>query len=119
MEGTIMKLLRQGIALTLVGAGLVAVPALTATAAPSAADDDGALVTRMRATADGTTIVQREQATGAVGFIRARGEGDLLPDSSAAPAAKADAYLDRYADAFGAPRSQLKQADVTRGAHGT
>jgi len=114
-----VKLLKSGVALAMVGAGLVAVPAFTAQAAPQGPDDTTSMVAKMRASADGNTVVQRERATGQVGFIRAKGSGDLLPGNTKAPAAKADAYLDRYAQAFGAPRSQLVRQNVTQGEHGT
>ncbi len=111
-----MKFLGPGFALALVAAGLAAVPTLGAQAAPA---DDSSMVQRMRATADTTTSVTRERATGQVGFIRARGGGDLLPSDNRGPAAKADAYLDQYARAFGARRDQLVRQSVSKGAHGT
>ncbi|MFS3130496.1 M4 family metallopeptidase [Nocardioides sp. Bht2] len=113
-----MRFLRQGFALTLVGAGLVAVPALTA-ASSTAAPDDSTLVEQMRKNADTPAVVQREAATGAIGFIRATNGGDLLPGNDSGPAAKADAYLSKYAQAFGAPRGQLKREAITKTAHGT
>lgn len=112
-----MRFLRQGFALTLVGAGLVAVPALTATS--SAAPDGSTLVEQMRDNADTTALVQREAATGAVGFIRATKGGDLLPGNNGSPTAKADAYLDKYAKAFGSARGQLQRDAATKTAHGT
>ncbi|WP_110205358.1 M4 family metallopeptidase [Nocardioides daejeonensis] len=119
MKGSTVKKLMPGVALAMVGAGLVAVPALTAQAAPQGPDATASLVQKMQAVADGTTVVQKERATGKVGFIRAKADGDLLPGNSQAPAAKADAYLDTYAQAFGAPRAQLVRSAVTKGEHGT
>ncbi|WP_235735055.1 PA domain-containing protein [Nocardioides alcanivorans] len=114
-----MKLIKPGVALLMVGAGLAAVPTLTAQAAPQGPDDTTSMVAKMQSQADGNTVVQREKATGQVGFIRAKGNGDLLPGKDLAPAAKADAYLDSYAEAFGAPRAQLVRQNVTKGEHGT
>ncbi|MDT0203345.1 M4 family metallopeptidase [Nocardioides sp. AE5] len=120
-----MKFLRQGIALAVVGAGLAAVPAITATAPAVAKDDDTTQIQSMRDAADGSPTIRQEEATGKVGFIRAEPGGDLYPaapaarSTASAPAAKADAYLDEYAAAFGAEPDQLKQTAVTPGDHGT
>jgi Zn-dependent metalloprotease len=115
-----MKLLRQGIALAVIGAGLAAAPVLHATAGPvaaaAAAADNG--VRAMRNEADGTVAVSGESATGRVGFIRLRGQGDLLPSLGATTAAtaadKATTYLDKYAANFGARPGELTQGQVTR-----
>ncbi len=115
-----MKLLRQGVALAVATAGFAAVPLLQASAAPAptaAADPRGA-VQRMKAAADGSVSISAEPATGRVGFIRAGKGGDLLPGqaarSQAAAAAKATAYVTRYAAAFGATGAQLEQSGVTK-----
>jgi Zn-dependent metalloprotease len=113
-----VKLLNQGIALAVIGAGLAAAPVLHATAGPAApaAADNG--VRAMRNEADGTVAVSSERATGRVGFIRLRGQGDLLPSvgasTAATAAAKATAYLDTYAANFGARPGELTQDQVTR-----
>ncbi len=118
-----MKILRQGLALAVLGAGLTAVSPVSAGAAP-VAPDDRTLVQRMKDGASGQVRVADERATGRVGFIRAVGAGaDLLPgtaaDSAASAVAKAEAYLDDYAPAFGAPRESLVRESVTRDELGT
>ena len=107
-----MKFLRQGIALTILGAGLAATPGLTAQAAPSAPTvDDRSLVQQMKGDATGSVTITKEKSTGKVGFVRAGANGDLLADVDGSAVEKADAYLDRYAAAFGATPSQLKRED--------
>lgn len=107
-----MKLLKQGLALVMMGAGLAVTPVMSVQAAP--APDDG--VSAMKKEASGDTAVSREDATGRIGFIRVKGNGDLLPgkaaDSARAATAKAGAYLDRYAANFGARPGDLEQAGV-------
>lgn len=113
-----MKLMSQAVALALLGAGLTALPALQTTAAGSPAPAaGGSLVQQMRGQASGNVGVSPERSTGEVGFIRARGaDGDLFPgvtgDSASAAVAKANAYLDEYAAAFGAPPEQITQTGV-------
>ena len=57
-----------------------------------------------------------------VGFIRVKGDGDLLPsvegDSLGAAKDKADAYLDQYAANFGARPDELVRSDVAESAAG-
>ena len=107
-----MKFLRQGIALTILGAGLAATPGLTAQAAPSAPTvDDRSLVQQMKDEATGSVTFTKEKSTGKVGFVRAGANGDLLADVDGSAVEKADAYLDRYAAAFGATPGQLKRED--------
>lgn len=120
LEGITVKFLRQGVALAVLGAGLAAAPGLTANAAPAPAPDDTNTVRQMRTSADGSTRISKEPATGKVDFIRtsARG-GDLIPSASGPPTAKADAYLDKFSDAFGAPRGQLVRDGVSQTKHGT
>ena len=113
-----MKLLNQGVALAVIGAGLAAAPALHAVAgaAPPPAADNG--VRAMRNEADGAVVVSGERSTGKVGFIRLGGQGDLLPSVGATTAAaatdKVDAYLDKYAANFGARAGELTPARVDR-----
>lgn len=114
-----MKFLRQGVALAVLGAGLAAAPGISATAASAPAPDDTSMIQQMRSGADGSTAISKEGATGEVGFIRAATGGDLLPSSDAAPAAKADAYLNKFSSAFGAPRGQLVRDGVQKNEHGT
>lgn len=111
-----MKILNRGRSLTLglalIAAGMAAPPALSATA--PAARPDPNLVSEMRDTARGDVAIRANAATGEVGFARAEGaNGDLLPgvaaDTRAEAGSKADAYLDDFAPAFGAPASQLSR----------
>ncbi|WP_194289056.1 MULTISPECIES: M4 family metallopeptidase [unclassified Nocardioides] len=117
-----MKFSMQGLSLALIAAGLAAAPGLQASAAgpaPRTAAPDDALVAKMRNAAEGKVTLTREDATGAVGFVRA---DDLLPSveggSRKGSVDKASAYLDRYAHAFGAPRAQLVQSGVVADEHG-
>jgi Zn-dependent metalloprotease len=109
--------LGQGICLTLLGAGLVALPGAAAPAAPVAAAADKSLVQQMKDGADGSVKITRKTATAAVGFARARGaDADLFPGrgagSASGAAAKSDAFLDKYAEVFGAPADQLVRDSV-------
>ncbi|MDN4161696.1 M4 family metallopeptidase [Nocardioides abyssi] len=106
-----------GLGLVLLGAGLAAVPSQLATAAEQTAPLAGeSLVQRLKGEAQGAVRLATEPATGKVGFARAARNGDLLPTvqatSARGAAAKAAAYLDRYAVAFGAPAGQLQEAGV-------
>ena len=111
-----MKLLNQGVALALLGAGLAATSTLQAQAtnAATAADDNS--VQAMKNEADGIISLSGESATGRVGFIRLKGNGDLMPSKAATDragaAAKADAYLDKYAASFGARPGELKRSST-------
>ena len=112
-----MKLLNRGLALTVVGAGLAALPTIGVQAAPAAqADTNG--VAAMADRASGDVAVTREESTKKVGFIRVKGNGDLLPsvegDSLAAARDKADAYLDQYATNFGARPGELERTAVAK-----
>jgi Zn-dependent metalloprotease len=73
----------------------------------------------MKDSADGSVTFTTEEATGRVGFVKAGLNGDLLPTTQAAPAAKADAYLDKFSQAFGASREQLVQDDVLKTSNGS
>lgn len=119
-----MSFLKQGLGLALLTAGLTAVPTIQATAsgpAAPAAAPDGSLVQRLKAEAQGRVQVSTERATDRVGFVRAR-SGDLLPSvdatSTATAAAKATAYLDEYAAAFGAQPAELTRSDARADAYG-
>ena len=107
-----MKLLKTGLALTMVGVGLSAMPSLGAQASPAPAGDP--LLTQLRNQADGSVAVNRQAATGKAGFVRT--DGDLMPGKSASDRAsaiaKADAYLAKYAPAFGARAGELAQTEV-------
>ncbi|RYB92008.1 hypothetical protein EUA93_18055 [Nocardioides oleivorans] len=115
-----MKLLSRGLALAVVGAGLAAIPTLGVQAAPAATADNG--IAGMTAAADGSVAVTREESTNKVGFIRVKGDGDLLPgvqgDSLAAARDKVDAYLADYATNFGARPDELVRRDVQTSAAG-
>ena len=115
-----MKLLGQALCLVLLGAGLTAVPGLSAATAvdenPSAGDKS--LVQRMRDNAQGSVKIAPELATKSAGFVRTGRNGDLLPGNDAAPAAKADAFLNRYAPVFGAKADQLVRESVRKDTYG-
>ncbi|QIK76235.1 M4 family metallopeptidase [Nocardioides piscis] len=116
-----MKLLKQGVALAMVGAGLVAAPVLQAQATPAASPADNG-VQAMKNEATGLVAVSGESATKRVGFIRLKGNGDLMPSRGASgkaqAAAKASAYLDKYAANFGARPGELTQEGVNASATG-
>jgi Zn-dependent metalloprotease len=114
-----VKFLRQGICLLVLGGGLAAVPGLTATAAPSPSADHTSLVQKLKDDADGSVRISTDKATGKVSFVRAGLNGDLFPGSSASAAKKADAYLTKYAAAFGASRAQLQQSELSQHSGGT
>jgi Zn-dependent metalloprotease/ribosomal protein L27 len=108
--------LRYGLSLALLGAGLTAVPVAATSAAPAASGaTERPIVQRMKDDARGTARISTEPATGRVGFARA---ADLLPsrdaDSSRSAAAKATAYLEEYAGAFGARAGELDRTAVRR-----
>lgn len=112
-----MKLLNRGLSLAVVGAGLAALPTIGVQAAPAAqADTNG--VAAMVDRADGAVAVTREESTGKVGFLRVKGDGDLLPGTEGASLSaardKVDAYLARYAGNFGARPDELVQRDVQK-----
>lgn len=117
-----MKFLKTGLSLVLLGSGLAAAPGLTAAAigqpaAPAANTAGDSLVQRMREEATGSVRLSADRATGKVGFIRANGQGDLLPSveagSAAGAAKKATAYLTEYGAAFGAARGELTQSGIS------
>lgn len=117
-----MKLLKQGVCLALLGAGLAAAPATvasqaSATPAPSSQASSPSLVQQIRGTARGQVAISTQRATGQVGFAHAAAGGDLLPgvegSSRAAAAAKADQYLASYGGAFGAGKGQLTRTGIT------
>ena len=112
-----MKLLNRGLALAVVGAGLAALPTSGVQASPAAqADTHG--VAAMVDRADGAVAVTREESTGKVGFLRVKGDGDLLPGTEGASLSaardKVDTYLARYAGNFGARPDELVQRDVQK-----
>lgn len=119
-----MKILKQGLCLALLGAGLAALPGLQVGAAGQPAmAPDRSLVQEMRAEADGGVRVTNESATSKIGFIRATGAtSDLFPDiagdTTAKAVAKATAYLDRFGAAFGAAKGQLEKSDVSQDRYG-
>ena len=119
-----MKLLKTGLSLALVGAGLAFVPTAPSAAVgltQAAADPTG--VQAMRKAADGDVRVTEESATGKVGFIAARGaEADLYPalagNTTAKASAKTDAYLEQYGAAFGASKGELTRTGVMPNRYG-
>ncbi len=123
-----MKILKQGLCLALIGAGLAAAPvSLAAATAPHSAAAARAaaptdLVSQIRDGARGSVTAQTFRATGASGMLRASVNGDLLPsvagDSKAAAAAKTDAFLSQYGAAFGAGAGQLTRSQITSDGHG-
>jgi Zn-dependent metalloprotease len=116
-----VNILVKGFSLLLLGSGLAAVPGLSAHAvqsAPSAAPGDST-IQKIKDEAKGSVSISKERSTGRVGFARAGTNGDLLPDVDGSAIAKAEAYMDRFGSAFGAPAAQLHRADVTRTNTGT
>lgn len=119
-----MKFFKQGLCLALVGAGLSAASGLQVSAAGSAADkNDDHGVQAMKAEADGLVTLSGESATRRVGFIRVKGSsGDLMPTkagrSRSGAAAKADAYLDKYAANFGSRANELRRDSVEKTPYG-
>lgn len=119
-----MKFLKPGLSLALLGAGLAFVPASPSAAgglAQAPSDPNG--VAAMRNAADGEVRITEESATGAVGFVAARGaRADLYPaldgDGTAAATAKTDAYLDRYGAVFGASDGELQRTGVAPNRYG-
>ena len=112
MRHHLSGLLRKGVGLSLVGAALAIVPSAPTIAAPH----DPSLVQQMRDEARGNVTVTTSRATDRVGFVRA--SGDLYPSERSGKtrtgaAAKADAYVAKYARAFGATSAQLERASVT------
>ena len=108
-----MKLLKTGLALSMVGVGLAAMPSLGAQASPAPTGDR--LLSQLRNQADESVVVTDQATTGKVGFVRTK--GDLMPGRSAtsraSAAAKAEAYLATYAPLFGARAGELKQSRVS------
>lgn len=113
-----MKFLKQGVCLALL-AGVAAVPAWQATAQSSAPAADDSLVTQIRDQADGAVTFSSEKATGRITFVRAASGGDLHPEASTSGTAKATAYVEKYATAFGATAGQLAQDSVSKNEYGT
>jgi Zn-dependent metalloprotease len=115
-----VKLLKQGLALAVMGAGLAVAPLTPTQAEPAGSGND---VSAMKAQASGDAAVSRESATGRVGFIRVKGRsGDLLPEQAASTAssaaAKATTYVEKYAASFGARRGELERTAVQRNKFG-
>ena len=116
-----MNNLAKGLSLLLLGSSLAALPGLSAYAvqsAPSAAADRS-MVERIKDEAKGSVTISKERSTDRIGFARAGTNCDLLPEFDGTAPAKAEAYLDRFGGAFGAPASQLDRADVTQSKLGT
>ena len=111
-----MKLLNKGLALSVVGATLLAAP-LQAQAEPVQNPGNDNSVQAMKKEASGPVAVSGESATKRVGFIRVKGRtGDLMPSRTpsgkSGAAAKADAYLDKDAANFGARPDELSRRSV-------
>jgi Zn-dependent metalloprotease len=120
-----VKFLKTGLSLAVIGATFAAFPSTPSVAVGGlGATDKPTLERQMRAEADGNVRTTPDRATGKVGFVKATGaDADLLPDASgktrAQAVAKATAYLDKYAAAFGATKDQLEQVDVSTTSVGT
>ena len=121
-----MKKLNRGqglsLGLALVAAGLTAQPMVGASAAPASKADQSA-VSRLRDAASGSVDLRANPATGRVGFARVEGrDADLLPGVSAedrrSAVAKATAYVQEFAPAFGARADELRQTEVYAGKAG-
>ena len=114
-----MKFFGQGLCLALLGAGLVAVPGMQATAAAPAPQPGKSLVQRMKSEAEGSVRMSAESATGKVGFVRVARGGDLLPSVESRSTAKARQYLDKYGATFGARSADLTQTEIRSDRYGT
>ena len=113
-----MRRLAQGVTLALLGAGMSIVPGLTSTAqgeAPSKPDS----TQQLREQARGKVKISYNKATGKASFVRIGRHGDLLPGFRGGARAKSDAFLNIYARAFGAPRSQLVSDGTSSNRYGT
>ena len=115
-----MRLVKSLTCLALLGAGLTAI---TSTGSAGANPDDGrdrpGLLRELRADADGSVTISGEDATRKLGFIRSGRNGDLMPSSDARPAAKADAFLSKYAALLGASADELVREGVSRDRYGS
>ncbi|WGX99238.1 M4 family metallopeptidase [Nocardioides sp. L-11A] len=105
--------LRKGVGLSLVGAALVVIPSAPVTAAPN----DPSVVQQMRGEASGDVAVTMSPATDRLGFISAT--KDLYPSERSGTTrsgaqSKADAYVAKYARAFGASAAELEQSAVSK-----
>jgi Zn-dependent metalloprotease len=107
-----VKFLKQGACLALLG-GLIAVPALNATAVNRPAAVEPGTLAQMKDGAEGSVATRVEKATGKLGFVRAGRNGDLLPSYDGSAVDKSDKFLDKYAGLFGAKPDQLVQDSVT------
>jgi Zn-dependent metalloprotease len=114
-----VKLLKQGVCLALLGAGLAAAPATVASqasATPTSQASSPSLVQQIRSTARGQVSISTQRSTDQVGFARAETGGDLLPGvggaGKTAAAAKADQYIASYGGAFGAGKDQLARTGI-------
>ena len=114
-----MKRLALVAGLACLGTALTVVPGFQATAtapARSPAPAAPSLVSQMKAQASGATKFSLEKATGSLDFIRTGAGQDLLPGVAAsgvsAVGRKADAYLAKYSQAFGAARGELHRTGV-------
>jgi Zn-dependent metalloprotease len=116
-----VNILVKGFSLVLLGSGLAAVPGLSAQAVQTAPPvaPGRSMVQEIKDVAKGSVSVAKERSTGRIGFARTGANGDLLPAFDGSATAKSDAYLDRFASAFGAPAAQLHRADVTRSNDGS
>ncbi len=108
--------------LALIAAGLAAQPVLSAQAAETGKADQS-VISRLKDAAAGKVDLRSNPATGRVGFARAEGaQSDLMPsvsgDGRKGAIAKATAYLDDYAAAFGARPGELEQTEVYAGKNG-
>ncbi len=111
-----MKFLRQGIALAVAGAGLAVIPAMQVQAQAA----EPSLVQQMKSQADGDVRFDKSASTGRVSFVRTT--GDLMPARAAGNAAqataKADAYLAKYAESFGARSGEIVTTGTAKNQHG-
>jgi Zn-dependent metalloprotease len=87
---------------------------MLATQATAVEKAEPSLLAQLRDQAQGSVAITKEPATGRVGFVHA--DRDLMPERSASDqasaAAKVDAYLAKFAPAFGARSSELKQTRI-------
>lgn len=71
------------------------------------------------AEADASVALTRAPATGEVATVRVAAGGDLAPTDERGPTAKAEAWVRKHGDAFGAATGEMQQVAINRHRFGT